>query len=79
MLLAVDVGNSQTVFGLFDQASLEADWRIATRRDSTFDEMGVLLRALFDEAGFRPQHVDGMIVSSVVPELDDVLRVTGTQ
>jgi type III pantothenate kinase len=77
MLLAVDVGNSHTVFGLFEGVRLASDWRIATRRDATCDEMGVLLRSLFDGAGHDPGQVDGLIVSSVVPELDDVLRLTG--
>ena len=50
MLLAVDAGNSHTVFGLFDGDRLEADWRIATRKEMTADEVGVLVQALFDRA-----------------------------
>jgi type III pantothenate kinase len=77
MLLAVDAGNTQTVFGLFDGASLVADWRIATRKDATADELGVLLLALFAGVDRDPGGVDGVIVSSVVPDLDDTLRAVG--
>jgi type III pantothenate kinase len=70
MLLAVDVGNTQTVFGLFEDDQLRADWRVATRREVTGDEIGLLLRALFDERGLESEEVHGVIVSSVVPDLN---------
>ena len=76
MLLAVDIGNTQTVFGLFEGEHLAANWRIATRRDATRDEMGALLRSLFLEAERDRRQVDGVIVSSVVPELDEVIAQT---
>ena len=47
MLLAVDTGNTHTVLGLFEGETLRADWRIATRKDTTADELGAVLRALF--------------------------------
>ncbi len=72
MLLAVDVGNTHTIFGLFEDGRLRADWRVATRRDATADEVGVLLRSLFEHAGFQPREVRGVIVSSVVPDLNGV-------
>ena len=78
MLLAIDAGNTQTVFGLFRGALLCCDWRIATRKEITSDELGVLLLALFAKAGMDPAEVDGMIVASVVPDLNEVLRTTGT-
>jgi len=77
MLLAVDLGNTQTVFGLFRDDRLVADWRVATRSGVTSDELGVLLQALFRDAGLEPRDTLGMIVSSVVPELDKVLAETG--
>ena len=77
MLLAVDAGNTQTVFGLFEGERLVADWRAATRPDATADELGVLLDALFERAGRRTAEVDGLIVSSVVPDLDESLKATG--
>jgi type III pantothenate kinase len=76
MLLAADIGNSQTVFGLFDNGELRADWRISTRRQITSDELGVLLRSLFAEADLDHESVDGIIVSSVVPHLNGVFTTT---
>ena len=73
MLLAVDVGNTQTLFGLFDGDALRADWRLATRTEATADELGVVLRSLFAEAGLDRGAVDGVIVSSVVPDLNAVI------
>jgi type III pantothenate kinase len=77
MLLAVDTGNTHTVLGLFEGATLRADWRIPTRKDTTADELGVLLRSLFRDAGLESAHLEGMIVSSVVPGLNEVLTRTG--
>ena len=77
MLLAVDTGNTHTVLGVFENEKLHADWRIASRRETTSDELGVLLLALFDESEMDPRCVDGMIVSSVVPNLNTVLTETG--
>jgi type III pantothenate kinase len=70
MLLAVDIGNTHTVIGVFDGPVLRAHWRVATRRDSTADEIGVQLRALFVQAALEPGAVDAAIVSSVVPDLN---------
>lgn len=77
MLLAVDAGNTQTVFGLFDGGTLTVDWRASTSTATTADELGVLLRALFREEGIEPSEVHGMIVASVVPDMNDILRSTG--
>jgi type III pantothenate kinase len=77
MLLAVDVGNSHIVFGLFETDSLRAHWRIATRREATADELGVTLRALFSSVELPPGSVSGMIVSSVVPDMNRVLAAVG--
>jgi type III pantothenate kinase len=64
MLLAVDVGNTQTVLGLFDGADLTEHWRLATERERTGDELGVLLNGLLDE-----DSVDGACLSCTVPPL----------
>ncbi len=77
MLLAVDAGNTHTVLGLFQGERLRADWRIATRTEITADELGVLLHALLGRAAIDPAAVDGMIVASVVPDLNEVLATTG--
>jgi type III pantothenate kinase len=77
MLLAVDVGNSHTVLGVFEEARLVADWRVATRLDVTCDELGIVWRSLFDQAGLSPDALEGMIVSCVVPDLDAAIAQTG--
>ena len=59
MLLAVDAGNTQTVFGLFQDGELGEHWRVATERDRTGDELGVLLSGLLDL-----DSVDGICLSS---------------
>jgi type III pantothenate kinase len=76
MLLAVDVGNTHTVLGMFDGEELRADWRIATRKDITADELGVLIRALLAGESLRPKDVTGLIVSSVVPDVNRVFEAT---
>ena len=64
MLLAVDVGNTQTVLGLFGGVRLTDHWRLATDRNRTGDELGVVLAGLLDLDG-----VDGICLSSTVPAL----------
>jgi type III pantothenate kinase len=64
MLLAIDVGNTQTAFGLFDGASLTGHWRVATEAHRTGDELGALLERFLD--GSR---VSGICLSSTVPSL----------
>ncbi len=74
MLLAMDVGNTHTVLGLFSGSRLVRDWRIRTVRDGTADEYGVMVGNLL-----RNQHpgegaVAGMVIANVVPPLDSVLK-----
>jgi type III pantothenate kinase len=76
VLLAVDAGNTHTVLGLFVGERLEADWRIATRKEITADELGVLISVLFERAGHNPAATEGVIVASVVPDLNEALRAT---
>jgi type III pantothenate kinase len=64
MLLAVDVGNTQTVFGLFDGDELADEWRVATEAQRTGDELTVLLRNFLDL-----ERVDGLCLASSVPRL----------
>ncbi len=73
MLLTVDVGNTNTVLGVFRDDSLLAHWRLTTARDQTVDEYGILTRNLFSLAGLEPGQIDGIIVSSVVPPLNATL------
>jgi type III pantothenate kinase len=74
MLLTLDVGNTNTVLGLFHDAELVAHWRLTTARDQTVDEYGILTRELFTLAGIDPAAVDGVIISSVVPPLNSILE-----
>lgn len=89
MLFVLDVGNTNTVLGVFAQSSqdeaganfgtarydrLVAHWRVATRQGSTVDEYGVLFRNLFSMADLEASAIQGIVVSSVVPPLDPVLR-----
>jgi type III pantothenate kinase len=64
LLLAVDVGNTQTVFGLFDHDELSEHWRIATERNRSGDELGALYGNFLDLA-----RIEGIALSSTVPQL----------
>ena len=70
MLLAIDIGNTNTVFGIFDGENLLNKWKLATVRDRTSDEIGVLLRQFFICADIDYKKVSAIIVSSVVPPLN---------
>jgi type III pantothenate kinase len=74
MLLALDVGNTNTVLGFFRDAELVAHWRLTTARDQTVDEYGILTRELFTLAGIDPSAVHSVIISSVVPPLNSTLE-----
>ncbi len=67
MLLAVDVGNTHTVFGLFAGPDMKIDWRAETRVERTEDEYAALLSALFALGGIAFKDVTAGIISSVVP------------
>src|ERR1700735_81604 len=69
MLLAVDVGNTQTHFGTFDEGRLTEHWRFATVRQSTSDQLGAALRNLLELRQVSMQEIDASIVSSTVPVL----------
>jgi type III pantothenate kinase len=71
MILAVDVGNTQTVAGLFDGEVLVAHWRVSSDAAITADELAVKLGGLLDLAGLDDSHVEHVIVGSVVPWLTD--------
>jgi type III pantothenate kinase len=71
MLLAIDVGNTHTVFGLYDGAALQCHWRLQSERGRTADEYGVLVRNLLTRGGDPP--ITGIAVSSVVPPMTAVV------
>ncbi len=69
MLLAIDVGNTQTHVGTFRGAELVEHWRFATVREATADEVASLLVGLLELRGLALADLDAAIVSSVVPQL----------
>ncbi len=70
MLLVVDVGNTQTHFGTFDDDALVEHWRFASIRTATADELGATLRNLLELRGVGLADLTGSIVSSTVPSLE---------
>jgi type III pantothenate kinase len=71
MLLAIDIGNSNVVAGIFDGSTLLTHWRLATDPKTTADEYGVLCLSLMARDGRLPAHITGAIISSVVPALTE--------
>lgn len=69
LLLVIDVGNTNVVFGVYKGKELLYDWRIATEKDRTSDEYGLLFEQIFKYHGLDPKDVDDVIISSVVPPL----------
>jgi type III pantothenate kinase len=74
MLLVLDVGNTNTVLGVFDGKDLRAQWRLTTNRAQTADEYGILIRNLFQLEGIEPKKITGIMIASVVPPLDGLLE-----
>jgi type III pantothenate kinase len=69
VLLAIDVGNTNTVLGAFDGLKLRHHWRIETSQTRTADEYGILLHQLFASVSLDPGKVSEVVVSSVVPPM----------
>ena len=74
MLLALDVGNTNVTIGAFEGERLAGRWRLRTIREQTADEWGILLRNLFSLSSLDLSSVDGVIISSVVPAVDQPLE-----
>jgi type III pantothenate kinase len=74
MLLAIDLGNTNTVFGVYDGERLVMHWRLSTQKDRTVDEFGILLRNLFALEKIDAQKIRKVIIASVVPPLDAILN-----
>jgi type III pantothenate kinase len=73
MLFVIDVGNTNTVLGVFDDQQLCAQWRLTTNRAQTADEYGILMRNLFALDGIQASRISGIMVASVVPPLNALL------
>ena len=74
MLLAIDVGNSNIVLGVFDGATLVQSWRLQTLRERTSDELGLLVEGLFAHAKIDLSRIRGVVLGSVVPPLTGTLQ-----
>jgi type III pantothenate kinase len=73
VLLVIDVGNTNTVLGVYEGERLLAHWRLVTAHQQTVDEYGILARNLLQLAGIDATKIGGVIISSVVPPLDRTL------
>jgi type III pantothenate kinase len=69
MLLVIDVGNSNTVLGVYREDTLLCDWRIATDKDRTVDEYAILVHNLFELAQMKFEQLSAVIISCVVPPM----------
>jgi len=75
ILLVLDMGNTHTVVGLFEGEQVRRSWRLATVHDRNPDEIGIWLREFLALEAIRPSDLAGVAVSSVVPPMDECLRV----
>lgn len=75
-ILVLDVGNTNIVLGIYEGSRLLHHWRIATVRDRTADELGILLKSLLQDRGLSERALAGVVISSVVPPLMPVLTET---
>jgi type III pantothenate kinase len=69
MLLAIDIGNTNIVLGVFEGVTLGRSWRLATARERTADELGLMVCDLLDRAAIAASAIDGTVLASVVPQL----------
>jgi len=74
MLLAIDVGNSNIVLGVFEGDRLIQSWRLQTVRERTSDELGLVVEGLFEHSRIERLQVRGVILGSVVPPLTGTIR-----
>lgn len=73
MLLAIDIGNTNVVVGVFDREKLAANWRVGTNSQITSDEYAMTFKDLFGFAGIEFKVIRGVIISSVVPPILPVM------
>jgi type III pantothenate kinase len=74
MLLVIDIGNTNTVLGVFEGSHLRVDWRLETKQRQTADEYGILARNLFALGEIESSRIQHIIIASVVPPLNAVLE-----
>jgi type III pantothenate kinase len=69
MLFAIDIGNTNIVLGVFEGSALSRSWRLATARERTADELGLMVSDLLERAKIATTAIDGVVLASVVPQL----------
>ncbi len=69
LIFVFDVGNTNTVLGVYEGDELKYHWRVETHRNRTEDELGMIIKSLFDNSGLSFSQIDGIIISSVVPPI----------
>lgn len=79
MVLVIDVGNTNTVMGLFEGKTLIHDWRIRSQKNMTEDEFNLLVNGLFKEREIDPQRIKKTVISSVVPRVKNILQAFCTK
>ena len=75
MLLAIDVGNTNIVLGVFDHATLVRSWRLSTQRERTADELGLMVEGLFAHDRIEQSAIAAVVMGSVVPPLTRTTHV----
>ena len=76
MLLVVDIGNTQTTLGLYRYEGLHAHWRMTSKMERTPDECWILMKSWFESEKLRPEGIEDVMISSVVPSLTSVFDNT---
>jgi type III pantothenate kinase len=75
MLLAVDVGNTQTTIGMFERQRIEQHWRISSSADRTADELALIIQGLLGQVGLSfSRQITGVVIASVVPRVTQAMR-----
>jgi type III pantothenate kinase len=74
MLLVLEVGNTNTKFGVYDGARLRVSWRLTSRREQTADEYGLFIETLLRKSGIESSAIDGVAISNVVPPVQQTLE-----
>lgn len=73
LLFVIDVGNTNIVLGVYQGHQLIHHWRLHTNRNATEDEYAMLIKNLLRDAGLQPEQLNGVVLSSVVPSINNVL------
>lgn len=77
MLLAIDIGNTQTVIGLFEKEKMLASWRMVTPRYETSDEIASSVFSFLKNSDFKPKEINRIVISCVVPRIiDEVMKMS---